>query len=215
MKIIPPSIKVLTELNEREICSFIENIGRTCYKSGANITEESYTKFIGNILKRGHLSVIEHFSISIRIICDRGVTHELVRHRLSSYSQESTRYVNLGNTDIEFIRPCFWDVNDEKEGSYNKEMFQMWKDAMLFAEATYKRLLLNTASPQEARSVLPNSVKTEIVITTNLRVWLHILKLRLSTDAHPQMREIMQMIYKELNANLPIIFNEENIAKSN
>jgi thymidylate synthase (FAD) len=196
MKIINPSIYVYP-FNGTAIMAKIEECGRTCYKSEAKITEESADHFIANLLRRKHESVLEHSSITIRIICDRGVTHELVRHRLCSFSQESTRYCDYKN-EIEFIKPCFWD-----EGS---TQYNTWVNAMKFSEACYKNLRNEGGTPQEARSVLPNSLKTEIVITANLREWRHILDLRCSRASHPQMREIALMILTELYDKLPIIF---------
>jgi thymidylate synthase (FAD) len=190
----------------------IEQIGRVCYKSEEKITDNSYITFIQNLLKRGHEAVLEHHSISVRIICDRGVTHELVRHRVASYCQESTRYCNYGNKEIEFIEPCFWDsdMRESSEGGmvFKDDRYAMWEAAMEDSEKCYKYLIEKGATPQEARSVLPNSLKTEIVITANLREWRHILKLRTAQSAHPQMREVMLMILKEFKNTIPILFDE-------
>lgn len=206
MRIIEPSITVETNVTQEDILKHIERAGRVCYKSEGNIKDGSAEKFIKGILDRGHESVIEHFSLTVRIVCDRGVTHEIVRHRLASYSQESTRYCNyagdrFGN-EITVIKPCFW-----KEGS--KE-FSNWKSAMLYTEECYFRLIDCGATPQEARSVLPNSLKTEIVMTANLREWRHFLKLRTSKAAHPQMREVACMILDEFSAKYPVIFGDIN-----
>lgn len=204
MKIIEPSITLETQATQEAILKHIEKAGRVCYKSEDKIKEDSATKFVAGILGRGHESVIEHYSLTVRIVCDRGVTHEIVRHRLASYSQESTRYCNytgdkFGN-EITVIKPCFW-----KEDS---EAFANWKRAMFFAEDYYFRLIKNGATPQEARSVLPNSLKTEIVMTANLREWRHFLKLRTGAAAHPQMREIACMILREFSARYPVIFGD-------
>ena len=204
MRIIEPSIAVETNVTQEDILKHIERAGRVCYKSEGNVKDGSAEKFIKGILDRGHESVIEHFSLTVRIVCDRGVTHEIVRHRLASYSQESTRYCNyagdrFGN-EITVIKPCFW-----KEGS--KEFYN-WKSAMLYAEEYYFWLINNGATPQEARSVLPNSLKTEIVMTANLREWRHFLKLRTSKAAHPQMREVACMILDEFSARYPVIFGD-------
>ena len=204
MRIIEPSITLETQATQEDILKHIEKAGRVCYKSEEKIKEGSAAKFVAGILGRGHESVIEHYSLTVRIVCDRGVTHEIVRHRLASYSQESTRYCNytgdkFGN-EITVIKPCFW-----KEDS---EAFANWKRAMLYAEEYYFRLIDNGATPQEARSVLPNSLKTEIVMTANLREWRHFLKLRTSKAAHPQMREIACMILREFSARYPVIFGD-------
>lgn len=204
MKIIEPQIILEDEINGEEILKKIEKIGRVCYKSENNITEESSKRFIANVLKNHHESVIEHVSISVRVICDRGVTHEIVRHRVASYSQESTRYCNyldnkFGN-ELTFIKPCFW-----KEGS---TQYKLWEEQMKQVENTYIKMLENGATPQEARSVLPNSLKTEIVITMNLREWRHFFKLRTAPDAHPQMIEAAKMILDLFKEKIPVIFDE-------
>ena len=204
MKIIEPYIIVEDERDADKIIRDIERAGRTCYKSEDKISELSAEKFIKNILKRGHESVIEHEKITVRIVCDRGVTHEIVRHRIASYSQESTRYCNysadkFGN-EITFIKPCFW--NDEDIN------MKIWKDSMAFIEKKYFEMLKCGAKPEEARSVLPNSLKSEIVVTMNLRQWRHFFRLRCSDAAHPQMREVAQMILKEFKKLLPVIFSD-------
>lgn len=204
MKIIEPSVSLEQEIDTGKIMKHIEKAGRVCYKSENNISNDSADIFIRNILKRGHESVIEHVSITFKVVCDRGVTHEIVRHRIASFSQESTRYCNysqdkFGN-ELTFIRPCFW-----KEDSEN---FELWKDMMGKIEKRYFELLDNEASPQEARSVLPNSLKTEIYMTMNLREWRHFLKLRTSKAAHPQMRQIALMIYDIFAEKLPVLFED-------
>lgn len=204
MKIIRPSVEILDKLNGDEIIKKIEKIGRVCYKSEEKITSESSQKFICNILKSGHESVIEHEKISVRFICDRGVSHEIVRHRIASYSQESTRYCNYSKDkfgkEITVIKPLFWE-EDSKE-------FKIWYDAMLHSEQAYQALIQMGAKPQEARSILPNSLKTEIVVTMNLREWRHFFKLRTASNAHPQMREIACMALDKLKQEIPIIFDD-------
>jgi thymidylate synthase (FAD) len=204
MNIIEPAVILEQEIETDKIMKHIERAGRVCYKSEGNISDDSAEKFIRNILNRGHESVIEHVSITFKIICDRGVTHEIVRHRIASYSQESTRFCNYSQEkfgkELTFIKPCFW-----KEDSDN---FKVWKDTMEKIEQSYFKLLNNDATPQEARSILPNSLKTEIFVTMNLREWRHFLKLRTSKAAHPQMREIAIMIYKILVEKLPVIFDD-------
>jgi thymidylate synthase (FAD) len=205
--------KVIGDITGIEILKKIERIGRVCYKSEEKIIEDSYITFIQNLLKRGHEAVLEHHSISVRIICDRGVTHELVRHRLAAYCQESTRYCNYGNKEIEFIEPCFFTFKEPviktNEGDIEIDLSRLiWEKAMKDSEEAYRAMINNGSTPQEARSVLPNSLKTEIVITANLREWRHILKLRTAQSAHPQMREVMLMILEEFKKTIPIIFDE-------
>jgi thymidylate synthase (FAD) len=204
MNIIKPVFYIESEVDGDKILQLIEKAGRTAYKSEDKITEDSSSKFIEMITKRGHFSVIEHFNVTVRVICDRGVTHEIVRHRLASYTQESTRYCNyskgkFGN-ELTIIKPCFWDEDDEK--------YRIWKKTIETIEASYIKLVELGASPQEARSILPNSLKTEIVMTMNLREWHHFFKLRTSDAAHPQMREIAVPLLKEFQNKIPIIFND-------
>ena len=204
MKIIEPSVELIGEIDTEKIMRHIELAGRVCYKSESRISDDSADKFIANIIKSGHESVIEHVSLTFKIICDRGVTHEIVRHRLASYSQESTRYCNYASdkfgNELTFIKPCFWSEDDKN--------FLLWKDSMEQLEKNYLEMLANGAKPQEARSILPNSLKTEIFMTANLREWRHFLKLRTSERAHPQMREVALKIYKILNEKLPVIFKD-------
>lgn len=204
MRIIPPSFTILDQFNGDQLLEKIESYGRVCYKSEDNVTSDSSQAFIKRILKTGHESVIEHEKISVKIICDRGITHEIVRHRIASYSQESTRYCNyakekFGN-ELTFIRPCFWKEDDRA--------FSIWCDQMLSAEKAYISLISLGASPEEARSLLPNSLKTEIVVTMNLREWRHFFKLRTSARAHPQMREISIPLLEEMKKLLPVIFDD-------
>lgn len=204
MRIIEPSVEVLDELDGYEILRKIERIGRVCYKSEERITSESSKVFIGNILKSGHESVIEHEKVSVRFICDRGVSHEIVRHRIASYSQESTRYCNYSKDkfgkEITVIKPLFWEEDSQE--------YKVWYDAMLHSEQAYQQLMQMGAKPQEARSILPNSLKTEIVVTMNLREWRHFFKLRTAVNAHPQMREIACMALDTLRKEIPIIFDD-------
>ncbi len=180
----------------------LERAGRVCYKSEGNITEDSAEKFIKRIIERGHESVLEHESITMHVICDRGVSHEIVRHRIASYSQESTRYCNYSSGkfggELTFIRPCFW-----AEGDPN---YETWRRAMEMSELFYLTMLKDGATPQEARSVLPNSLKTELYMTMNLREWRHFLRLRTAAAAHPQMRELALQIKEILSKELPVLF---------
>ena len=204
MKIINASYKIETPIDGAEILKRVEKAGRTCYKSEDRITEESAKAFVRKLIERGHESVLEHESITVRFVCDRGVSHEIVRHRLASYSQESTRYCNYGNdrfgSELTFIKPCFFK---EKKGAYCS-----WHNSMDFAECAYFDMLDDGCTPQEARSVLPNSVKTELVMTANLREWRHFLKLRTAKAAHPQMRELTVPLLHELKKRIPVVFDD-------
>ncbi len=201
MKIINARYLIVS-LPPEDVLQRIESIGRTCYKSEDRITGDSAADFVRMILKRGHDSVIEHASMSVRFIFDRGVSHETVRHRLAAYSQESTRYCNYSGKGVTFIRPCFWQ---EKE---QLALLERWERAMQLAEMAYLDLLAMGASPQEARSVLPISLKTEIVMTCNLREWRHVFRLRTSKAAHPQMREVMVPLLAEVKTRIPALFDD-------
>ena len=204
MKIINASYHIETPIDSKQILKQIEKAGRTCYKSEDRITEESAEAFVRKLIERGHESVLEHESITVRFVCDRGISHEIVRHRIASFSQESTRYCNYSNdrfrNNITFIKPCFLD---EGTGGY-----KLWKQAMFIAEKEYFELLNLGCTPQEARSVLPNSTKTEIVMTANLREWRHFLKLRTAKAAHPQMRELTVPLLHELQEQIPVVFDD-------
>lgn len=185
----------------------IESAGRTCYKSEDKITSSSAKKFTQMVLKRGHESVIEHVSASVRFITNRGVTHELVRHRICAFSQESTRYVNYGGDDIQFIRPV-WFPNEITRTTNLRTVEMNWVLAMEKSESFYKLLLQQGWRPEQAREVLPNSLKTEIVVTANLREWRHIFKLRTSKAAHPQIRELMRSCLEGFKRRIPVIFED-------
>ncbi|MCM1224916.1 MAG: FAD-dependent thymidylate synthase [Lachnospiraceae bacterium] len=204
MKVVNASFEIIDTIRPNEILKNIERFGRVCYKSESNITEDSASPFISRIIKSGHESVIEHEKVSVKIICDRGVSHEIVRHRIASYSQESTRYCNyikdkFGN-ELTFIKPVFWAEESPE--------YKIWFSSMENIENTYMQLINLGARPEQARTVLPNSLKTEIIVTMNLREWRHFFKLRTSNRAHPQMREISIPLLQEFKVLLPCIFDD-------
>jgi thymidylate synthase (FAD) len=204
LRIVSACFMVEEELDGEAILRRLEKAGRTCYKSEERIGPHTARSFIQKIVESSHESVLEHEKITIRFICDRGVSHELVRHRLASFSQESTRYCNYGKDkyggEITVISPCFWE-----EGSPE---WEIWQSGCEAAEKYYLRLLEIGASPEQARGVLPNSIKTEVVVTANLREWRHILKQRTSPKAHPQIRELMSLLLVELKRRVPVIFDD-------
>lgn len=207
MKIVKPYYEILSKIDGIEMLKNIEIAGRTCYKSEDKITESSAIAFIKMLLSKGHESVLEHEKLSVRFICDRGVSHEIVRHRLASFSQESTRYCNYSSdrfgNEITFILPCW--IDPEKD----HEEYKAWRARMSYAENSYKSLMeVFKWTPQQARCVLPNSLKTEIVVSANLREWRLIFKQRTSSAAHPQMRELMIPLCKELQSKIPIVFDD-------
>jgi thymidylate synthase (FAD) len=216
MKIINENYKIETPLNGEEILKHIERCGRTCYKSEDLITEDSAKKMVKMLINRGHESVLEHFSFSVRFINDRGVSHEEVRHRIASFSQESTRYCNYWNdkfdNGITYINIENGIKLDPKMKCYEEKLNSLimneWFDACVDAENHYLKMLELGATPQIARSVLNNSTKTEIVITANLREWRTILKQRTAKVAHPQMRAVMIPLLDELKKIIPVVFDD-------
>lgn len=210
MKIINASYEFITPIDGNVILKRIEQAGRVCYKSEDNITDESAIKFAQNIIKRGHEAVLEHCSFTVKFIVDRGVSHEIVRHRVASYCQESTRYCNYSKDkfgkEITVIEPCFWDKDEDENKQHIK--YAVWKRAMDDAESAYFELLDMGATPQEARSVLPNSLKTEVVMTADIREWRHFFKLRTSLAAHPQIREVAIPLLRECQEKIPVLFDD-------
>ncbi|XPV75264.1 MAG: FAD-dependent thymidylate synthase [Desulfovibrio sp.] len=202
MRVIEPSFEFLHFPETSSALAHLELAARTCYKSEDKIKEGSAEGLIGRIVRMGHESVLEHVGVSARITCDRGVSHELVRHRLCSFSQESTRYANYSRDkfgkEIVVIRPSFWAEGSDK--------YALWVKAMEAAERSYLELVEMGASAQEARSILPNSLKTEVVTTCNLREWRHIFKLRCAPASHPQMRQVALPMLAEFNKRLPLVF---------
>lgn len=204
MKIISPKVEFMTPIDGDSILKHLEQCGRVCYKSEGKIEEGSAETFLKNIIKKGHEAVLEHFSFTVKFTCDRGVSHELVRHRMASYCQESTRYCNYSkddfNNEITVIKPCFFS-----EGS---QAYLYWENACKISEMAYFDLLDYGCTPQEARAVLPNSTKTEVVMTANIREFRHFFKLRCSPAAHPQMREVANMLLDMCKETMPILFDD-------
>ena len=160
------------------------------------------------LIGRGHHAMIEFGSIIVRFVTNRGVTHELVRHRLCSFAQESTRYVNYGGDDIQFIRPVWFNEKEDQNGAYEDSSSFMFERACEEAEANYKILLHEGWRPEQAREVLPNALKTEIVVQANVREWRHILKLRSAATAHPQMQALMKPLLEEMKEIIPVVFDD-------
>lgn len=200
MKIVPQSVQLVWVTPKAAY--EIEMATRTCYKSEAAYDPDKTADFLDRVINQNHHhSVVEHACASFRVICDRGVSHEFVRHRLASFSQESTRYCNYGKDkfgkEITVIEPP--DLTPPQR--------EAWVNAMLDAEAAYFTMLVqHGCAPQIARSVLPTCLKTEFVITANFREWLHIIELRTAKAAHPQIREIVLQIQAILQRECPEIF---------
>lgn len=204
MKVIEPKVEFISVIDGKAILKQIEQCGRVCYKSEDNIAAGTAEKFVANIIKRGHEAVLEHFSLSVKFTCDRGVSHEIVRHRVASYCQESTRYCNYSNdkfgSEITVIKPLYLEP-----GTLG---WDAWFMACQTAEGAYFDLLDWGCSPQEARAVLPNSLKTEIIMTANLREYRHFFKLRCAKAAHPQMREVANMLLEMCKEQIPVVFDD-------
>lgn len=193
----------------------IEKVGRTCYKSENNITTESAPKFVEMIIKRGHEAMIEHGGmISVRFICDRGASHELVRHRIASFAQESTRYCGYQKDKFGNELTCISIesmMNERIETIGCERIVDILSEhaqAMIDAEKHYMRMIELGCTPQEARSVLPNSLKTEIVVSANPREWRAFFKLRVEDAAHPQMREVTRPLLDKLKELVPVLFDD-------
>ena len=200
MDIVRASFEVLSPIDYPAMLKSIETAGRTAYKSENLMTGDSSERFVKMLVSRGHESVMEHINITVRFICDRGVSHELVRHRLAAFTQESTRYVNYGKRGLSVVDPIVFADDRQK--------YAVWEESMEQAEHQYKRLIELGAKPEEARTVLPQSTKTEIVTTCNIREWRNILRLRTSSAAHPQMREIMIPLLRKFQAEMPAFFSD-------
>ncbi len=205
MKIIQSSYEILTQLDRTEIMTLLEKVARTCYKSEDKITPDSSDKFIRGIIRSGHEAMIEHYNITVKIICSRGISHELVRHRIASFAQESTRWICYAkekfNNEITVIEPSMFNT-------WDNETKLLWQSAMKTAEEYYFRLVDCGLKGQFARGVLPTDLKTELNITCNLREWRTIFKLRAAPDAHPDVRAIMLSLLKDFYTALPAIFED-------
>jgi thymidylate synthase (FAD) len=207
MKVVKQSHEIITKINREEILRLLELFGRTAYQSKNKIILNSASVFVSNLILKGHESVLEHISLTVKFITDRGTANELVRHRFCAFTQESTRYCNYAKGEMCFIKPVYWDSVKDRYECPVETAYQMWADSMEEVEKTYNLLVNNLEySPQEARAILPNSLKTEIIVTTNLREWRYLLKLRTAKEAHPQMRDLMNPLLEELREQLPEIF---------
>lgn len=200
MKILKPYVEI-NSFNGVELMKNIEKAGRTCYKSHVS-ADDSYKKFIENIVKSGHESVIEHEKVSVRFLIDRGAMWDITRHRHASFSIESSRWCNYSKEkferDIKFIEPFF--LVDDKEG------FEAWKEVMQTAEKNYFALADKGYKADVCRMTLPASLATEIAMTCNLREWRHILQLRCAKNVHPHVKQIMIPLLLYFKQEMPEIF---------
>lgn len=202
MKLIEPSYKILDKLSYEEVLKKIEYCGRLSYKSENAINPGSAERFIQKIIEKGHESVLEHFSFSVKFTTDRATSHQIVRHRLASFTQESQRYVAYDSDrwgrEIKFIRPSSLKITNP----YLKDFAQM----MEMCENAYLGMRKLGMKPEAARAVLPNATATEIIVTANLREWRHILKLRTAEGADPEIKRVMVPLLTELQVKMPIFF---------
>lgn len=210
MQAIKPFTQIYKDFDGQRVLQKIEQVARTCYKSEGKIQEGSAAKLVAGLIKSGHEAMLEHASVTVKFVVDRGISHELVRHRLASFAQESTRYCNYSKDDfdseITFIIPDYLE--------YKSEGWNIWKESMKQAEDAYFKMLDFGLSPQQARAVLPNSLKTEVVMTANLREWRHFFKLRaLGTTGkpHPQMLEVTVPLLEDMKNLIPVVFDDINM----
>lgn len=207
MRVINAGYEIISDLNGAEILKHIERCARVCYKSEDRITDGSAEKMVAALIRSGHEAMLEHYSFTVKFICDRGVSHELVRHRIASFAQESSRYCCYAKDkfgkELTFINPCFWEPDSDN--------YARWFHEMDEAEKTYLAMIEDGATPEQARDILPISIKTEIVMTANLREWRHFFKLRaeeVTGKPHPQMLEITIPLLKELKQKVPVVFDD-------
>lgn len=209
MRIIQPTFEILAFTPN--MTKVIELGIRTAYKSEDRMTDDSDRKIIELIKSFKHESTLEHATITVKFITDRGVSHELVRHRIASFTQESTRYCNYSKdkfgSEITVIEPFFYTYSYTQDDK-TSILYDSWKRACIAAENEYFFQLESGARPQEARAVLPNSLKTEIVVTANIREWRKIFELRTSKEAHPQIRQIMCPLLLEFRKHWDILFDD-------
>lgn len=204
MKIIEPTIEI-ENVDYKKIMKNLEKACRTCYRSEDKITDESYKTLLKNCINRGHESILEHEKITIQMVCDIGVYKDLTRHRIASFSIESTRYCNYGKdkfeNQIKFIKP----VNMEE----NTELYAEWKNNCEEIEKHYIKMAKLGATPDQMRMILPHSTAALVTMTANVREWKHILELRASAHAHPSVEQVMIPLLIHFKENMPEIF--ENI----
>ena len=207
MRVINAGYEIISDLNGAEILKHIERCARVCYKSEDRITDGSAEKMVAALIRSGHEAMLEHYSFTVKFICDRGIANELVRHRIASFAQESSRYCCYAKDkfgkELTFINPCFWEPDSDN--------YARWFHEMDEAEKTYLAMIEDGATPEQARDILPTSIKTEIVMTANLREFRHFFKLRAEGTTgkpHPQMLEITIPLLKELKQKVPVVFDD-------
>ena len=202
MKIVKPWVEI-QEIDGIKIMKNLERAAKQCYRTQANITDDSYDHFLRNCINRGHESVLEHEKVTVRIYSDIGSYKDLTRHRHASFSVESTRYCNyskdkFGN-EISFVEPCHIE---------NEEIYDMWKETMQNIEKTYNTMAEKGATPDQLRMILPHSTAAEYVMTANIREWRHILSLRADKHTHPTVQQTMIPLLLYFKEQMPALFDE-------
>ena len=202
MKIIEPSVKILTPIDGKTILKHLEECGRTCYQSHDNTTEDSAERLLRQIIKSGHESVLEHFLITVKMQMDIGAYNDITRHRLASFSIESTRWCNYSKgtfgTELKFMKPC----------NIEGELYDDWLKTMEYIEKMYMQMAEKGAAPDQLRMILPHSTAAEVCMSANLREWRHIFRLRTAKNAHPSVQQVMNMLLAEFKKKIPVIFDD-------
>ena len=194
MRIIKPSVSIESNISYEEALRIVENATRVCYKSEDKIKEGSAEKLIRGIIKAKHFGCIEHVSLTVKFICDRACSHQLVRHRLMSFNQKSQRYCKEDN--LEVIKP---------DGLKNTAI---WLESCRQAENAYAELIRRGEKPEVARGVLPNSTATEIYATANLREWRHFFELRCDRTAQKDIRMLALELLCQMFEKYPVFFED-------
>jgi thymidylate synthase (FAD) len=204
MQVIKATVNILSEINSDDVLKSIELAARTCYKSEDLITEDSAKKLVKRLIESNHEAMLEFHDVTVKFICDRGVSHEIVRHRVASYAQESTRYCNYSKDKFGNELTFISNVLDDDAGIVGADYY----NALEAIETAYFMALKKGFTPQQARAILPNSLKTEICMKANLREWRHFFKLRCSPAAHPDMRYLALELLKKMSDSIELIFDD-------
>ena len=219
MKLIRPSVDIPENIDGVQILKTLEKVARTCYKSEDKITEDdsSARKLIGTIMQVHHESILEFVDITVKFTCSRVTSQSIVRHRLGSYAQESTRYCNYSkdkfDNQLTFIIPQ-WSTLSQGEYTIDDVLENAEPRDCIFlencknAELIYNRLVKVGCRAEEARDVLPFCTKTEINVKYNLREWRHFFELRCSSKAHPEIRLLARTLLKRFHEEIPLIFDD-------
>ena len=224
MKLIKPYTEIVSNVDGTEALKQIEAVARTCYKSEHLIDEsgESAKKLVKRLIDSKHEAMLEFYDITVKFVTDRGVSHELVRHRMASYAQESTRYCNYSNekfgNELTFIIPSWCNIPETSIESFGlvdwrclpnyEEAYDSFYKAIMACELNYKTLIEKGWKPEQARQVLPNALKTEINMKCNLREWRHFFKLRCHSTAHPDVRVLAIDLLKKFHDQIPVVFDD-------